>query len=434
MFSPPHASLRFDKKIFLCLLCSLLVNVAYLQGAKDYLELSGDAVGYDKVGYELAEGKGFPTVGGYQPKRPPLYLMFVGGIYAIAGHDPQAVRWVQGMIASVFCLLVYMIAGELADAGVLSRAVPLWSAILTMFYPGYVLYAGLLYREILIIFFLLVALYFLTKYVIASRPAHAVWFGVFLALTSLADNRFAYYPLLLAAVFCLYWGTVRKPLAFVLLTYGVMAVLISPWTIRNYVVLDRFVPIATAQDKGLWISTYPGELLEWDWSREPLKTYATMDPEEREKLMAKEGIENLKKYPLAYAKMSAKRFVRLWAGGHSNLVPGLEKPLAQSLAEGGYGIAAAKLIFLIVNMAYLVGGAIGCVLLCRKAGAGYFLHFLALFAYLSVIHTLVFAAPRYHLPLIPIFTICLAYLVHSYGGRRQTVAAVEPPTLVSHGH
>lgn len=424
---------RFDKKIFLCLLCSLLLNMAYLQGAKDYLELSGDAVGYDKVGYELAEGKGFPTAGGYQPKRPPLYLMLVGGAYAVAGHDPQAVRWVQGAIASVFCLLVYAIAGELADAGVLPRSVPLWSAILTMLYPGYVLYAGLLYREILIIVFLLAALYFLTKYVIAPRPAHAVWFGVFLALTSLTDNRFVYYPILLAAAFGLYWRTVKRPLAFLLLTYGVMAVIISPWTIRNYVVLDRFVPIATAQDKGLWISTYPGELLEWDWTREPLKTYATMDPEEREKLMAKEGIENLKKYPLAYVKMSAKRFIRLWAGGHSNLVPGLEKPLAQSLEERAYAIVATKLLFVAVNLVYVIGGAIGCVLLCRKAGAGPLLHFLALFVYLSVIHTLVFAAPRYHLPLIPVFTICLAYLVHSYGGRRHPVAAVESLTLASHG-
>jgi hypothetical protein len=434
MLSDAHVPSRFDKRIFLCLLCSLLLNVAYLHGAKDYLELSGDALGYDRVGYELAEGKGFPTTGGYQPKRPPLYLMFVGGIYSIVGHDPQVVRWIQGMIASVFCVLVYVIAKQLVDAGVLPRPVPLWSGILTMLYPGYVLYAGLLYREILIIFFLLLALYFLTKYLIASRPAHAVWFGVFLALTALTDNRFVYYPILLAVVLCLYWRTVRKPLAFVLLTCGVMAVIISPWTIRNYVVFDRFVPIATAQDKGLWISTYPGELLEWDWSREPLKTYTMMDPEEREKLMAKEGIENLKIYPLAYVKMSAKRFIRLWAGGHSNLVPGLKKSLAKSLEEREYAIVATKLLFVVVNMVYLIGGAIGCILLCRKMGAGYFVHFLVLFAYLSVIHTLVFAAPRYHLPLIPIFTIGLAYLVHSYSGRRQTVAAVEPLTRLSHEH
>lgn len=425
---------RFDRRIWLCLLLSLVVNFAYLYGEQGRLALSGDAIGYDRVGYDLAGGKGFPIAGGYQPKRPPLYLLFVGGIYAIAGHEPQAVRWVQGAMVSVFCVFVYFIARQLAEAGVLHQSVPLWSAVLTALYPGYVLYAALLYREILTIFFLLPALYFLTRYVIASRPAHAVWFGVFLGLASLTDNRFVYYPILLAAVLGLYSRTVRKPLVFALLVCGVMAAVISPWTIRNYVVLDRFVPIATAQDKGLWISTYPGEFLEWDWSREPLKAYAEMEPEAREKLMAKEGIENLKKYPLAYVKMSAKRFVRLWAGGHSNLVPGLEKSLTQSLAEGGYAIVATKLLFVMVNMAYLIGGVIGCVLLCRRVGVGYVAHFLVLLAYLSVIHTLVFATPRYHLPLVPVLTICLAYLIHSCHRRRQTVASVTPLTLLSHGH
>lgn len=425
---------RFDHRVWLCLLVSLALNFAYLYGEKEYLQLSGDAVGYDKAGANLAEGKGFPTAGGYQPKRPPLYLAMIGGVYWLAGHDPQAVRWTQGVLVSVFCVLVYAIARELANAGLLPHAVPLWAAVLTTLYPGYVLYAGLLYREILIIFLLLPALYWLTKYLIAQRRADAVWFGVFLALTALTDNRFVYYPIILAAVLAFSWREVRRPLAFALLTCGVMAVVISPWTIRNYLVLDRFVPIATAQDKGLWISTHPGEFLEWDWSREPLKTYAAMEPEEREKLMAREAIENLKKYPLAYVKMSAKRFVRLWAGGHSNLVPGLEKPLSQSLAEGGYGIAASKILFLAVNMAYLVGGAAGCLLLYRRAGAGSVVHFLVLLAYIAVIHTLVFAAPRYHLPLIPVLTIGLAYLAYSCKTRREEAPSVGPLTVFSHGH
>ena len=423
-----------DKKLWLCLLVSLTLNLSYLSMARDTLQLSGDALGYDKVGQALAEGKGFPTVGGYQPKRPPLYLLFVGGIYSVAGHDPQAVRWAQGLIASVFCLLVYLIAKQLVNAGVVPEGVPLWSAVLTALYPGYVLYAGLLYREILIVFFLLLALYFLTKYLITADQTSAVWFGVFLALTSLTDNRFVYYPLILAAVLCFAWKSVKRPLIFFMITCGVMAVVISPWTVRNYVVLDRFVPIATAQDKGLWLATYPGELLEWDWTREPLKTYAMMDPEEREKLMAKEGMENLKKHPFTYAKMSAKRFLRLWAGGHSNLVPGLEKSLLENLAEHRYGIVVTKLLFVIINMVYLIGGVVGCLLLCRKAGAQYMLHFVVLFVYISVIHTLVFATPRYHVPLIPIFTLCLAYLVHSYSKGSQTVTAVDPRPVLSHGH
>src|SRR4029453_16036642 len=110
------------------------------------------------------------------------------------------------------------------------------------------------------------------------------------------------------------------------------ALVLAPWTIRNYVVLDRFVPVTTGGGKALFVATYlPGDgrqirvkrhLIEINTGNHNVtdeqvaktqmanlldgvaKKYPHM---ERDAALARIGRENFRKYateqPGAYARM-----------------------------------------------------------------------------------------------------------------------------------
>ena len=53
---------------------------------------------------------------------------------------------------------------------------------------------------------------------------------------------------------------VRVGVASAALFGAAFALVLVPWTMRNYVVLDRFVPVTTGGGKALFVATYlPGD-------------------------------------------------------------------------------------------------------------------------------------------------------------------------------
>jgi hypothetical protein len=124
---------------------------------------------------------------------------------------------------------------------------------------------------------------------------------------------------------------------------------ILPWTIRNYVVLDRVVPISTGGGKALYVGTYlpaDGEyqrvkalLVKRYQHRElapnsealnevnPTPLFNRVAEEEmskdpgltRDQALGKIGKENLSKYfgedPVGYLAMSARKVGRMWSSG-----------------------------------------------------------------------------------------------------------------------
>lgn len=397
-----------------CFLVSLLLNLGYVVAVEPVLPVGPDASGYDAIGFDLAQGKGFPVGGGWQPKREPGYPMVLAAVYSVVGHDYHAVRLVHVILSSSFCLLVFCLARTLSRSGKLSQTMPLVAAGLAVVYPAFIFYAGLLLRETLLTFLVIIALIMLSWYGRSGRPRHAALFGLMIGLSALVDARALYFSVVPA----LGWLVLRKPWRqvgiFLTLSLGVALLTISPWTIRNYVVLDRVVLLTTAGYKGLWLATNPDEPLEWEYDRGPLKELGGISPEEREqreKEMARLALVNLKKYPGAYVKNSLRRSVRLWSGGHSNMMPLMEQSLGAAVAAREWSYAALKAAFVGVNLVYVLGGIAGAVFCIRRVGASAALPVLAFPLYIAVLHSLLFATPRYHIPAMPALIVLFAAVV-----------------------
>jgi hypothetical protein len=170
---------------------------------------------------------------------------------------------------------------------------------------------------------------------------------------------------------------------------------LAPWTARNYVVLDRFVPVTTGGGKALFVATYlPGagrqqkvkrKLIERYYGKHDLsypevkatemapllnrvaKRYPDM---RRDAALGRIGRENLVRYatgqPVAYAKMVLAKIGNMWDRGST---PAMSPDLMfvyhrVLLALAGIGIAAmaiqrrweAVVIGLLVLGVTVVGG------------------------------------------------------------------------------
>ena len=94
----------------------------------------------------------------------------------------------------------------------------------------------------------------------------------------------------------------------------------------------------------------------------------------------------------------------------------MERSIVAGVAAGDLGYVAVKVAFVGVNAVYVLGGLAGSVLIVRSVGLLPVLSLLAFVAYLSLVHSLLFATPRYHVPAIPVLIVFLAYLVTRLAG------------------
>jgi hypothetical protein len=159
-----------------------------------------------------------------------------------------------------------------------------------------------------------------------------------------------------------------------------LALPIVPWTIRNLVVLDRWVPISTGGGKALYVGTYlpadgdyqrvKSDLLQRFEGRtldpgsealdrvdpEPLfdRVAARYPDLPRDEALGKIGRDQLSDYlgeePLDYAGMTVRKVWRMWSSGVGEAMkstPGrIVQVIVVVLALGGFAVLTARRRFL----------------------------------------------------------------------------------------
>jgi 4-amino-4-deoxy-L-arabinose transferase-like glycosyltransferase len=215
-----------------------------------------DAQGYAAIAANLERGEGFSfgpdatqPASNYSPGLPLL----TGGIYAVTGgvHERFA-RLVLALIGSLSILFAYLIGRRLCEplAGLVGAGA-------VAVYPALLEYQGMFMSEPLAATLLSGAVLAMLW---AKAPGARRWLVPGLLLGALALTRPEYLAISLPiAVVVLArngWDGWRDGLvqAFILLVG--LAIVVAPWTIRNAVALDRFVPISTGGGQVLFAGSY----------------------------------------------------------------------------------------------------------------------------------------------------------------------------------
>ncbi|HTU14887.1 MAG TPA: phospholipid carrier-dependent glycosyltransferase [Solirubrobacterales bacterium] len=345
-----------------------------------------DAFAYRALAESLYEeksygGENFNTPSDWSPGAP---LIYAGAYYLTGGVRDGVGRGVEALMGTAAILLAYLLSLRLSRR----RSAALLAAAFVAAYPPFIHSTGALMSEPAAIFTLPAAvLAFLWA---DSRGSPWAWLlpGLLFGLTALIRPEY----LAVAFVFGLLlvvraWrasgpdtSAKLKRTALVAVAFAAaIFVPIVPWTIHNYVVLDRFVPITTGGGKATFVGTYlPGDGEHQQVKAALYEKYTgialdgnsdaveKLDPEplltetadrykeeigepdlSRDAALGRLGKENFEKYvkedPVGYAGMTVRKIGRMWGTG---IGEAMSSPLGALIQKGLVLAGLAGLVLL----------------------------------------------------------------------------------------
>jgi len=252
--SSEHPLLSDRKLALLVFFSALAIRGIYflqMQSAPLADSLGVDAAAYDRMARTLADGNWLGESVFYQA---PFYPYFLGVFYAFFGHHLDGVRILQLVLGAFNCVVIFWIARRLFD-----RKAALWCALLTLLYGILVFYEGAVGKDSLSILFTDLTLLGLVA--AFQSPRWYVWLlsGAALGLSILTRGNL----ILLLPVLGLWMLIALRPRPFLqIVGYGMClllgtAAVISPVTIRNYVVGNDFVLTTSQAGQNFYIGNNP---------------------------------------------------------------------------------------------------------------------------------------------------------------------------------
>jgi 4-amino-4-deoxy-L-arabinose transferase-like glycosyltransferase len=209
---------------------------------------------YVYLAHKVAEGQQFIDSNGERSKRSPLYPILLGNLFRLFGDSLWLPHILGCVLGTIIILLGYRLSIHLWG----DQSVALIASLAMTFYPGLMIYAGLLQTESLYMVFFLLALLFTYKMMEGGGNRSAILLGIVSGLAALTRAAFlGFFPILL---FLVWWNqrqhAVRKSSPIVLALVFFVLVL-TPWTLRNYALHGALIPVSTWGGQSLLIGNNP---------------------------------------------------------------------------------------------------------------------------------------------------------------------------------
>ncbi|MCJ7579023.1 MAG: glycosyltransferase family 39 protein [Candidatus Aminicenantes bacterium] len=352
----------------------------------------------------MIQGEGYHEEG-KRAFRPPGYPYFLAVLYTLFGAHLLPVCLVQSILAVFTCLFIFLLGKGLA-----SERTGLWAAGFFTVYPQFIRYPGNLFVETLFIFLFIFALLFLFD--TGQKPSYAksIMAGILLGLSALVREvaLFMILPILLWAILMMkdslekkQW---RKNLSVFLMFF---ALTLSPWTLRNYFLFHRFIPISTNGGFNFRMGNNPQATGGYNSDIDAnIKWPHPLSNESPEELLSLEieatktgynnGINFIFQNPGHFFQLALKKFVLLW-----------RPPVYKLNLRGNFNETIFRIFWLINYLVLLIFAIPGMWISIKKFGREWSLFHLLLFS-VTGLHMLVFSATRYRLPMIPLLMIFAA--------------------------
>jgi 4-amino-4-deoxy-L-arabinose transferase-like glycosyltransferase len=387
-----------------------------------------DAAAYARIAANLEQGRGF-TAGqaATQPSSnysPGLPLLVAGAYKVTGGVHERLARVVLAFIGTLSVLFAYLIGRRLCRSSPLpaySRAkatnavAGLIGAAAVAVYPALLEYQGMLMSEPLAATLLSGSVLGMLWAADGDGPLRWLLPGALLGATAMVRPEYLGVAVLLALVVFARGLRVewRRSLAQAAVLLAGVAVVVAPWTIRNAVALDRFVPISTGGGQVLFAGTYlpsggdpekagtevvarhpdifdPADArrlrLEQILARLAAQRYPQLESDRALSRMGREQLwDDLSEEPLEFAGFLVAKVGRIWSHGPRSV---MREPLWEAL-----------------HWALVAFGLLGlCLLAWRRRWEALVLA--TVFLSITALSALLVASPRRVLVLVPLVAAC----------------------------
>lgn len=212
----------------------------------------GDPAGHEQTAWNVASGAGYVRQNGPDAHWPPGYVLFASMFYFIFGRDWHVLVMVNSVVDASTAVLVC-----LAARAFLARQQAWIAGLLYALNPTMILLSQVVLYTVLLAFLFCVALFIRRR---------TVLLGVHIGLMSLVKPIAVPLVAIFAVDRYLSGLGLRRAVVMAATLLAVAAATVSPWTIRNYLVFDRFLPVSANGGWVLWWGNNDsanGFMLDW---------------------------------------------------------------------------------------------------------------------------------------------------------------------------
>lgn len=379
--------------VFLIAFLSLILRLGSIAAVSTYQYfLEKDSADYDTIALNLVKGRGFALGDDssnliYPTSRPPGYPFFLAGIYLLFGHNLLPVWIIQSFIGTFTCVVIFLIANKTFN---FSTAVIAFLALSV--YPPFIKYqyyggptfilTETLYTFLLSLSILSLVIYYKNKSLKKALVIGGFCFGI----SALTHSMLVPLPLFLVFWFFVTKGKNLNWKKDFLIFCFCFLLTVSPWTIRNYLVKGKFIPITSKVGESLWggnnslarggIASSTLRLPEYN-----PEEFAGLDEVERDELKFRKGLEFLVNNPGKIPFLFFKKVLVLWS------------PINENKRINYPYLLIASLAFLYLWQSFFNGKWLDISL------------FMAFFVFLTCIAAVFAGDPRYRFPSEPYLII-----------------------------
>ncbi len=362
------------------------------------------------IAVSLAQGHGFaspfrvPT--GPTAWMTPVYPALLAGVFRVFGtytfDSYLAAVGLNILFTTLACIPIFFAGKRIAGTGLGASAAGLWAV-----FPNAIL---LTFESMwdACLSALLAAIIFWATLALAesSRPRDWIGYGLLWGLTLMTN------PTLASLLpFLLIWLAYRAPkenrgfLALPTIALGVALLCCVPWTMRNYSVFHRFVPLRSVLGLQLWLGNNPQAKPPWLGNLHPIndsserEKYIEMGEIDYMRVKQHEAFRYIETHPLRELSLFGERFVSIWSGGTSTPLRDFES-----------NDSAWFRYVLLFNLLSGIGALLGIMLLASRR---------SIYAFPLAVFPVIFpcayyatlALPRYSLPMEPAVLLLTAIAI-----------------------
>lgn len=300
-----------NRRLVAVLLLALALRVVAAL-AFDGRTVSSDEMHWQRMAENLwRDGLLSPEAGFF---RPPLYPLAISLVYEAFGNEPLAVRLLQAAVSAATCWVPYALAR--AACGPVAG---LCAALLAACYPLFVFFSGILMAETLLLGCVAAALWQVQRLLAEPGVVRAAGLGATLGIGALCKPvLLAWLPFLAAILWIQMALPPRSKLGYLAMLSATLVISVAPWTLRNFQVSGRLVPISTNLGINLLVGheenatgRYRDGADYWQMMEEISGFEA--DPVRRDAVVAERMLARIAADPLRALHLAAKKTVLLWS-------------------------------------------------------------------------------------------------------------------------
>lgn len=247
---------------------------------------------------------------------PPLYPLLTALIYAVTNHSQLALVLLQVFLSAIACTVIFTIGREMFN-----YTVGIIASFLVIFHPGILVYVTKLHSLNIDVLLLALVVLITLKAKNNMKMVYFVLLGSVFGLCMLSRSTIFLFVLSAITFLLCTVKDKKKTLYYSSLTVIIAMLIIFPWLVRNYSLLNSFVFIQKTGEVFWRGNNQNATGTTYTLDKEPIINSAPKEFRERlyhsteieqDRLFWRESIKFIKSSPLKFVMLTVRKFYYFW--------------------------------------------------------------------------------------------------------------------------